>query len=119
MLDLTPEAQTDAHYWVSVLFAHVTVGLVLTALCGAMLRSAEKGAWLVLLFYAVGWEICVQKVGAGWADAAIDASAVGAGCVIAWAAWERRGSPLVVSMLLLLAVAWHGIRERLSHEKQN
>lgn len=87
---LTPEAQDSAHYWVSVLLAHGFLGLVLTALVGALLDWVagdwiEGTGWLALTIvtavYAVGWEIGAQRLGAGWTDAAVDSVAVACGAL--------------------------------------
>lgn len=112
MLDLSPEAHTDAHYWASTLLAHATIGLALTAVLGALIRSAWGAAVIVSLAYALGWEVWWQALGAGLADAVVDSAAVTAGAVIAAAAWERKGGAVASALVALAAVLWRGIRRR-------
>lgn len=128
---LTPEAQDGAHYWASVLLAHAFIGLFLTAVLAAILDALDAFAtaidrategwtdgtgWLacgiVIACYGLGWEVAVQRVGAGWTDAAVDTVAVACGALAGVAAWARRGVALAASLVVLAGVAAAGVWNR-------
>ena len=112
MLDLSPADQADAHYWASVLLAHFTVGLALTAAAGLLTRSVWVAAAIVAAGYAIAWEVCWQALGAGVADAAVDTAAVASGALVAAAAWSRKGGAVALVLTGLALGMWRGIRRR-------
>ena len=118
---LTPEAQDSAHYWASVLLAHAFIGLFLTAALGAVLDWLagdwiDGPGWLawavVAAVYALGWEVAVQRLGAGWQDAAVDAVAVACGGLAGISAWSRQRVALAASFAVLAGVAAAGVWQR-------
>lgn len=86
---LTPEAQENLHYWVSVLLAHSFIGFMLSGIGSgfsvALFDRAypKRVALTVSLGYFVLWEFVLQRLGAGIGDAFVDGFAVFAGSV-AW-----------------------------------
>ena len=111
MMDLlTPEAQTSAHYWASVLLAHAMIGAVLASAGAALVARLWPSmlAWpssvqVLVAGYAGLWEGAVQRLGAGWLDAAVDTLAVATGALVAWGLWANRRR-LVRSAAAVLAV---------------
>ena len=110
---LTPTNHADAYEWASVLLAHFTVGLVLTAIIAAV---TEWRAWValacVIAAYGLLWEGAVQHLGAGVADAFVDTFAVAIGGLVGLSAWLRRGVMLAAGVAALAGVLWAGVRKR-------
>lgn len=124
MLDLlTPTDHAGAYEWASVFLAHVALGLALTAVVAAVLdwmdsRTAldlDVGALaplIVTLVYLVGWEMAVQMLGAGWADALVDTLAVCLGGLAGLFLWRRAGIRLAGVLLIGALAIWRGVRLR-------
>jgi hypothetical protein len=110
---LTPEAQTSAHYWASVLLAHAMIGAVLASAGAALFARLWPSmlAWpssvqVLTIGYAGLWEGAVQRLGAGLADAAVDTVAVAGGALVAWGLWaHRRGMVRRASVALAVVLA--------------
>lgn len=120
---LTPTDHAGAYEWASVFLAHLAVGLALTAVVAAVLdwidgRSGfdldvgSTAPWLVTVVYLVGWEMGLQRLGAGWPDALVDALAVGVGAASGLFLWRRAGVKLALTLGLGAAVLWAGVRAR-------
>lgn len=108
MLDLlTPTAHAGAYEWAAVFLAHFAIGQTITALVAAVLDWIDRrsefdldvGAtapWLVTWAYLIVWEMGMQRVGAGWPDALLDALAVAIGGASGLFLWRRSGAKLAV-----------------------
>ena len=92
MMDLlTPTNHAGAYEWAAVLFAHATVGLIITAIVAAILHW-QLAPWIeglgglalviVVVLYFLGWEGSIQQFGAGMPDAIVDTFAVFIGGLI-------------------------------------
>jgi hypothetical protein len=121
LLDLTtPTDHAGAYEWLTVLMAHSVVGVVLTAAMAAFFDWAANGrggtgfeAWFTsALCYGLLWEVIIQGVGAGWADAGVDTFAVACGGLIGLLIWDRRGALIAGTIGLFAVVAAIGIRGR-------
>ena len=121
-LNLTaPTDHADPYVWLVVLLAHAALGLALTGAVAALLDRIGRGwieftaldAWILTsAAYGLLWEVFVQRIGAGWADAAVDTLAVSLGGAVGALAWRRRGPALAGAMLALAAIGWRGVRAR-------
>jgi len=114
-----PEDHLDAYTWLVVLIAHAGLGLALVAVLAAVLDATEwitdagRTAWVaVTMCYAALWEGLWQRIGAGWADAAVDSAAVALGGAVGVLAWSRHGVGLAAALLTLAGLAWAGVRGR-------
>lgn len=112
-----PESQTDPYVWLVVLMAHCLIGLILTGLVAGMLSWTDldplpSAVQIVTGAYLFGWEIIVQRIGAGWADLVIDTGAVLLGGLIAWGAWANRGPVVAFSVFVLGVVGIIGTGKR-------
>lgn len=118
----TPEAQTGAYEWASVLLAHGLLGLALVAAVAAILEAVageqiddlgRLSLAIVTVVYWGAWEGAVQGFGAGLLDAAVDTFAVACGGFLGLSAWARKAGAMAVGMAVFAAVALAGIRRRL------
>lgn len=117
---LTPTDHADAYTWAAVLLAHSLLGAVAWGFFGWLLSKSEDltMSWREASFYAVsiayffGWEIGVQRVGAGWADAIIDTIAFSYGALMAWGLWAHRAKLVGLSVAVLAAVGLAGVWRR-------
>ena len=120
---LTPTDHAGAYEWASVYLAHFGIGLVLTAAVAALLDWADRqtrldldvgtlAPWLVTVVYLIGWEMGLQRLGAGWPDALVDTLAVGLGGFVGLSLWRRAGVKLAVALAIGAAVLWRGVRAR-------
>lgn len=121
MLDLlTPTNHAVAYEWASVFLAHVVIGLAVTAILAAILDTIDRmalnvgdtSAGLVTGLYLVVWEMGLQRVGAGWADALVDTFAVCIGALSGLFLWRRAGVKLAITLAAGIAVLWHGVGAR-------
>jgi hypothetical protein len=118
---LTPTDHAGAYEWASVFLAHTAIGLALVAAVAAVLE-AYAGEWiddvgwlawaLVALAYGILWEGCVQMLGAGMMDAAVDTFAVAVGGAVGVLAWQRRGVAMTAVIGLAAIVVALGVRAR-------
>jgi len=120
-MDLTtPVDHADAYTWAAVALAHAMIGLVAVAIVAALITRAapwiEGRGRLALVIvgglYMLVWEIGVQGVGAGWADALTDAAFVAAGGAVGLLTWQRRGAALALVLAAAAAALWGGINRR-------
>jgi len=118
LIDLltAPEAQAGWYEWLAVLVAHAFVGVALLAGFGALMSWLHgSGSNLALAMaieaYAI-WETMHYLINGDWRDALIDWTAVSAGAVVAWAAWNRRGAAIAVALVVLSVVGIKGVRTR-------
>jgi hypothetical protein len=99
----------DAYTWAAVALAHLALGLALIAVAAA---AGLRRAWAlaaVVAGYLLAWEIGVQRLGAGWADALTDTAMVAARP----AGQGRRARQPLAAVLIGVALAiWHGIKRR-------
>ena len=120
---LTPTDHAGAYEWASVYLAHFGIGLVLTAAVAALLDWIDNATgfdldvgttapWLVTAVYLIGWEMGLQRLGAGWPDALVDTLAVGLGGFVGLFLWRRAGVKLAVALAIGAAVLWRGVRAR-------
>jgi hypothetical protein len=120
-MDLTtPVDHADAYTWAAVALAHMMIGLVCVAIVAALITRAAP--WIegrgrlalaiVACLYLMVWEIGVQAVGAGWADALTDAAFVAAGGAVGLLAWQRRAAALGLVLVAGAAALWDGINRR-------
>jgi len=108
----TPDAQLDAYSWGAALLGHFAIGVFLTAAVG-WLAGAWRGAAIVIVAYALGWEGGqILVAGSALLDSFVDALAVGCGAVVAAGAWSQRGAAVGVAMAILAIVGTAGIKER-------
>lgn len=108
----TPDAQQDAYTWAAALLGHFALGVALTAVVGWAV-----GAWRAVAFicasYAVVWEgTQIALHGSSWSDSFIDTLAVSCGAVVAAGAWRNKGVAVAVSLALMGAVGWSGVKKR-------
>lgn len=120
-MDLTtPVDHADAYTWAAVALAHLAIGLVLTGALAAILSrlapqtsgAGRAALGLVIGGYGIGWEVVVQGVGAGLADALLDIAMVATGGVLGLLAWRRKGKALAAVILAAGLALAHGIRSR-------
>lgn len=121
VMDLTtPVDHADAYTWAAVALAHLAIGLVLTGALAAILSrlapqtsgAGRAALGLVIGGYGIGWEVVVQGVGAGLADALLDIAMVATGGVLGLLAWRRKGKALAAVILAAGLALAHGIRSR-------
>lgn len=109
---LTPEAQEGAHYWASVLLAHMAIGGALAGAGAALGLGWLRAAAGLAVAYGGLWEGLAQRLGAGLVDAAVDTAAVTGGALIAWGIWAHRARVILPPALVLSAVLTLGIWRR-------
>ena len=90
----TPTDHAGAYEWAAVYLAHMALGVALVAVIAASLSLVlwRQGAWAAVIAsvaYGALWELAVQRLGAGVADAAVDWSAVTLGASVGYAAWHH------------------------------
>lgn len=121
VMDLsTPVDHADPYTWAAVALAHLALGLVLVAVVAAILSRLAAGQGstgraalaLVSAGYLLTWEIGVQQVGAGWADALTDTAMVAAGGALGVLAWRRDGRRIAAVIAVAALVLLRGIRSR-------
>ena len=100
-----PDAQSDAHYWLSVLGGHLSIGVAL------WLAFAWLGPWWAVAAAAAlysAWEIySARRWGLLLADSILDAVGVTFGALTAAALWSQ-GWPLAawcVASCIVIAIA--------------
>lgn len=117
MIDLlTATDHADPYVWSAVALAHVAIGLALVGAVAAALGwfaprvpgAGRAALGLCVAAYVCGWELGVQRLGAGMADALLDTAMIAAGGVIGLLAWRRSG--LRVALVLLAVAAVIAIR---------
>ena len=119
-----PGSAANATIWVTEAAGHGALGLVLTALAGAVLWVMRWLGWrpfglpsvaaaqIAVVGYGLGWDVIAQRLGAGVADALVDTAFVAGGAVIAWAAYERRWPVVLAAILAMGAGMVRGVRRR-------
>ena len=112
-MDLTiPTAHTDPYVWLAVFAAHALIGVgawIAARVLG--LKSGEAAAFVSVGYFSC-WEVAVQALGAGIADALVDWSAVTIGAVAAWAIYDRKLKVGAVAGLMWSAIALVGVGKR-------
>lgn len=108
----TPDAQADAYTWAAALLGHFAIGVALTAAAGWAL-GVWRGAAFICAAYALVWEgTQIAFFGSSWSDSFIDTLAVSCGAVVAAGAWRNKGVAVAVSLALMGAVGWSGVKKR-------
>ena len=118
---LRPEDHADAYLWAAVALAHLSIGVALAALVawvlGRFSPQAPRGVLafgLVVIGYLTIWEIGLQRLGAGWPDALLDAAMVAVGAAVPVLAWRRQELGLAMVLAGAAVALWHGIDSRKS-----
>lgn len=103
-----PESEADAARWAATFAGHAALGVVIAA----ALAWIGAPVWAAPVIYLAVWEIGVQRVGAGWADAVVDSWAVALGVAAIWAAWERWAPGVFAASAAGCLSVWLGVRRR-------
>ncbi|MFB2531044.1 hypothetical protein ACEYYA_02640 [Paracoccus sp. p3-h83] len=120
LMDLmrSPEAQSDAHYWASVLLAHAALGAAVTLALAATRLSLGLAAIWTSVIYLVGVEggqvalALYDGRPVDLLDGAVDATAVALGAALVWATWHHRRRAAAVAGAVLAAILTAGVSRR-------
>jgi hypothetical protein len=116
---LTPEDQSNLHYWVSVLLAHAFIGFMVAGGTSGISKVFLGKPYIVVvsltvsLGYLILWEVMLQGLGAGVRDAFIDSFAFFAGA----SAWVFAATRNYLALGLVAALIGGIIAARMEDDK--
>jgi hypothetical protein len=117
---LTPEDQSNVHYWASVLLAHSFLGFMISAIVSSfMVALTEKHYALrvsltMSALYLILWEGMIQRMGAGFGDAYIDTFAFLSGALT----WTFAATRKYYALLFVAAILGGVIAARLGKDDE-